>query len=123
MIENLPVLEIEVIEPSGVDLYLYCRIGKEVTRVVKHKPGMLYVKEIIRPQYALKDNTQLPPQRQKGVEIALMPSMPINKCIADATLLAEILLQKYEYHVPFYRQIQQYQHLEMKGLTESTLDG
>ena len=49
--------------------------------------------------------------------------MPVYKCIADTSLLAEILLQKYEYHVPFYRQIQQYRHLGMKGLTESTLDG
>ena len=123
MIEDLPVLETEVIEPDGVDLSLYRRMGEEVTRVVKHKPGMLYVKEIIRPKYALKDNTQLPPEGRKGVEIAPMPSMPVDKCIADATLLAEILLQKYEYHVPFYRQIQQYRHLGMKGLTESTLDG
>ena len=59
----------------------------------------------------------------KGVEIAPMPLMPVDKCIADTSLLAEILLQKYEYHVPFYRQIQQYRHLGMKGLTESTLDG
>ena len=123
MIEDLPVLETEVIKPDGVDLSLYRRIGEEVTRVVKHKPGMLYVKEIIRPKYALKDNTQLPPEGQKGVEIAPMPLMPVDKCIADTSLLAEILIQKYEYHVPFYRQIQQYRHLGMKGLTESTLDG
>lgn len=123
MTEDLPVLETEVIEPDGVDLSLYRRIGEEVTRVVKHKPGMLYVKEIIRPKYALKDNMTLPPDGQKGVEIAPMPLMPVDKCIADASLLAETLLQKYEYHVPFYRQIQQYRHLGMKGLTESTLDG
>lgn len=63
MIEDLPVLETEVIEPTGVDLplYLYCRIGEEVTRVVKHKPGILYVKEIIRPKYALKNSTGFPP--------------------------------------------------------------
>ena len=84
---------------------------------------MLYVKEIIRPKYALKDSTQLPPGGQKGVEMAPCRSMPVDKCIADTSLLAEILLQKYEYHVPFYRQIQQYRHLGMKGLTESTLDG
>lgn len=123
MAEELPVLETEVIEPVGVDLSLYRKIGEEVTKVVKHKPGMLYVKEIIRPQYALKDSTVLPPAGQKGVEIAPMPLMPVDKCIADTSLLAEILLQKYEYHVPFYRQIQQYRHLGMKGLTESTLDG
>ena len=123
MIEDLPVLETETIEPTGVDLSLYRRIGEEITKVVKHKPGMLYVKEIIRPKYALKDSTMLPPAGQKGVEIAPMPLMPVDKCIADTSLLAEILLQKYEYHVPFYRQIQQYRHLGMKGLTESMLDG
>ena len=123
MIEGLPVLETEVIEPEGVDLSLYRKIDEEVTSLVKHKPGMLYVKKIIRPKYALIDNTQLPPGGQKGVEIAPMPLMPVDKCIADTSLLAEILLQKYEYHVPFYRQIQQYRHLGLKGLTESTLDG
>lgn len=123
MIEDLPVLETETIEPTGVDLSLYRRIGEEITKVVKHKPGMLYVKEIIRPKYALKDSTLLPPAGQKGVEIAPMPLMPVDKCIADTSLLAEILLQKYEYHVPFYRQIKQFRHLGMKGLTESTLDG
>ncbi len=123
MIEDLPVLETETIEPTGVDLSLYRRIGEEITKVVKHKPGMLYVKEIIRPKYALKDSTMLLPAGQKGVEIAPMPLMPVDKCIADTSLLAEILLQKYEYHVPFYRQIRQYRHLGLKGLTESTLDG
>lgn len=123
IIEDLPVLETDTIEPKGVDLSLYRRIGEEITKVVKHKPGMLYVKVIIRPKYALKDSTLLPPAGQKGVEIAPMPLMPVDKCIADTSLLAEILLQKYEYHVPFYRQIQQYRHLGMKGLTESTLDG
>ena len=123
MIEDLPVLETDTIEPKGVDLSLYRRIGEEITKVVKHKPGMLYVKVIIRPKYALKDSTLLPPAGQKGVEIAPMPLMPVDKCIADTSLLAEILLQKYEYHVPFYRQIQQYRHLGMKGLTESTMDG
>lgn len=44
MIEDLPVLESETIEPKGVDLSLYRRIGEEITKVVKHKPGMLYVK-------------------------------------------------------------------------------
>lgn len=63
------------------------RIGKEVTKVVRHKPTMLYMKEIIRPKYALKDSTVLPPEGRKGVEIAHMPLVPVNKCIADASCL------------------------------------
>lgn len=123
MTENLPVLEKTVIEPDGIDLDLYKKIGEEITRVVEHKPGQLYIREIIRPKYALKDNTALPPQGKKGVEIAPMPLMPIDKAVAAASLLTEILLQKYEYNVPFYRQIKQFAHLGMKGLKENTVDG
>lgn len=123
MLEDLPVLEREVIEPEGIDLSLYKKMGEEVTRIVKHQPGMLYVKEIVRPKYGLKDNTTLPAKGQSSVLIAPMPLLPIYKGIADATLLAEILLQKYEYHMPFYRQIKQFTHLGMKGLKENTIDG
>ena len=123
MMEDLPVLEREVIEPKGIDLSLYRKIGEEVTRIVKHQPGKLYVKEIVRPKYGLMENTMLPPEGQPSVVIASMPLLPIYKGIADATLLSEILLQKYEYHMPFYRQIKQFTHLGMKGLKENTIDG
>ena len=45
MMEDLPVLERVIIEPEGIDLELYKKIGEEVTRVVEHKPGQLYIKE------------------------------------------------------------------------------
>ncbi|MFR3331854.1 MAG: transposase domain-containing protein [Odoribacter splanchnicus] len=45
IVKDLPVLETKVMEPIGVDLSLYRRIGEEVTKVVKHKLGMLYVKK------------------------------------------------------------------------------
>ena len=61
MMEDLPVLERVVIEPEGIDLDLYKKIGEEVTRIVEHKPGQLYIKEIVRPKYGLRDNTALPP--------------------------------------------------------------
>ena len=67
--------------------------------------------------------TSTAPKGMSGVLIAPMPLLPIYKGIAGASLLAEILLQKYEYHMPYYRQIKQYSHLGMKGLTESTVDG
>ena len=123
MMEGLPVLKRVVITPEGVDEALYKKIGEEVTRVVEHKPGQLYIKEIVREKWGLKDNTAEAPEGKSGVMIAPMPLLPINKGIAGASLLADILLQKYEYHTPYYRQIKQYSHLGMKGLTESTVDG
>ena len=122
MMEDLPVLERVVIEPEGIDLDLYKKIGEEVTRIVEHKPGQLYIKEIVRPKYGLRDNTALPPNGKKSIEIAALPQLPIYKGIAGPTLLAEILLQKYEYHLPFYRQVQQLRHLGFKA-SESTIDG
>lgn len=123
MLENLPVLKQTVIQPDNIDLDIYKEIGREVTRVVEHEPGKLYIHEIIRVKYGMRNNTQLPPAGKKGVEIAPMPLLPIDKGIAGASLLSEILLQKYEYHMPFYRQIKQFTHLGMKGLKENTIDG
>ena len=123
MMEDLPVLEQVILTPDNLDTDLYKKIGQEVTRIVEHKPGQLYIKEIIREKWGLKDNTLTAPKGMSGVLIAPMPLLPIYKGIAGASLLAEILLQKYEYHMPYYRQIKQYSHLGMKGLTESTVDG
>ena len=123
MMEDLPVLEQVILTPDNLDETLYKKIGQEVTRIVEHKPGQLYIKEIIREKWGLKDNTSMAPKGMSGVLIAPMPLLPIYKGIAGASLLAEILLQKYEYHMPYYRQIKQYSHLGMKGLTESTVDG
>ncbi len=123
MMEDLPVLEQLILTPDNLDRNLYKKIGEEVTRIVEHKPGQLYIKEIIREKWGLRSNTSVAPRGMGGILIAPMPLLPIYKGIAGASLLAEILLQKYEYHMPYYRQIRQYSHLGMKGLTESTIDG
>jgi len=123
MQENLPILKTTIIEPVGIDLSKYKKIGEERTLVTQYKPGMLYNEEIIRVKYGLISNTSLPAADKKGVITAPMPLLPVYKGIAGASLLSEILLQKYAYHVPFYRQIKQFEHLGMKGLKENTIDG
>ena len=101
-----------IIEPEDIDLELYRKIGEEVTRVVEHKPGQLYIKGDCTPQVCpLKTTLHFHPSAEKGVEIAAMPLLPIYKGIAIYYTLAEILLQKYEYHLPFYCQVKQLHHL------------
>ena len=121
LLENLPVVEV-VVEPEGIDPNLYKRIGEERTRTLEFEPGRLYVKEIVRPKYGLKDNTVPAPEGASGVVIAPLPASPIYKGLAGASMLAEILLQKYEYHVPFYRQVKEFRHLGIH-ISESTLSG
>ena len=120
--DNLPVLETVVHEPEGVDPSRYRRIGEEVTYIVEHKPGKLYRVAHVRPKYGLINPTEAV-ERGKGVLIAPLPLFPIYKGVPGAGLLAEILLQKYEYHLPFYRQIKQLAHLGMRGVKEATLTG
>lgn len=123
MLDGLPVLETEVIEPLDIDLDKYHKIGEEITQIIEHKPGQLYIKQIIRPKYALNNNgIELPEEGEKMVAIAPMPLLPIYRGMAGPGLLTELLLQKYEYHMPFYRQIQELKHLGMQHVAESTVD-
>ena len=121
LLENLPVVAV-VVEPESVDMNLYKRIGEERTRTLEFEPGKLFVKEIVRPKYGLKDNITPAAQGQASVIIAPLPLLPIYKGLPGASLLAEILLQKYEYHVPFYRQIREFHHLGVH-ISENTLNG
>jgi transposase len=93
--------ESEVIEPDGIDEN-WIRIGQEITEILEHKPGELYVRQIIRPKYALKKETQ----DQTGVIIAKLPMLPLPRSNAGASLLAELIAGKYLYHIPFHRKIE-----------------
>ena len=106
--ENLRREE-EVIEPEGIDEN-WIRIGEEVTEVLEHKPGELFVRRIVRPKYALrKDLQQLREENgesgQKNMKIAALPLLPLPRSNAGAGLLSELLIGKYVYHLPFHRSI------------------
>ena len=102
--------EEEIIEPEGID-DLWVRIGEEVTEQLEHKPGELYVRRIIRPKYALKKDLQLVQEssgeesQDKAVKIAALPLLPLPRSNAGASLLAELIMSKYMYHLPFHRQL------------------
>lgn len=115
MMENLQVIERIVLKPEGID-DTYKKIGEEVTRVVKYIPAQLGIVEYVREKY-VKYNED---KTENTFAIAPMPLLPIYKGIAHPTLLSEILLNKYEYHLPLYRQVQQLHHLGFK-VNESTL--
>lgn len=100
----------EIIEPVGIDSN-WTRIGEEVTEILEHKPGELFVRRIIRPKYALKNEFQrlLEANEEEAqsnvIKIAKMPLLPLPRSNAGASLLAELLMGKYFFHMPFHRQI------------------
>jgi transposase len=118
--------EEEVIEPEGIDEN-WTRIGEEVTEVLEHKPGELYVRRIVRPKYALrKDLQQLREENeesgQKNMKIAALPLLPLPRSNAGASLLAELLMDKYMYHLPFHRSIAMFK-LAGVSIPASTVNG
>jgi transposase len=123
--ENLRREE-EIIEPEGIDEN-WVRIGEEVTEQLEHKPGELYVRRIIRHKYALKKEIQLQQELDvdgilnKTVMIAPLPLLPLPRSNAGASLLAELLMGKYMYHLPFHRQIAMFK-LEGVRIPASTVN-
>lgn len=87
----------EIIEPESLpEGSKY--IGDEITEVLEYIPGELYVRRIIRRKYAL--------QGGDGVIIGELPTLPLPKSNAGASLLSHLLVGKYQDHLPLYRQIE-----------------
>ncbi len=119
--------EQEVIEPEGIDEN-WVRIGQEITERLESKPGELFVRQIIRPKYVLKKELQKEQEQSEGeepkknVKIANLPLLPLPRSNAGASLLADLLLSKYMYHIPFHRKIAMFKHAGV-SLPASTVNG
>jgi transposase len=116
--DHFPV-EQEVIEPEGNTEGLV-KIGDEITEWVEYTPASLVKKRVVRPKYAKP--TPQDKKRDTQVLIADLPSRPILKSIASASLLAYIIVSKFVDHLPFYRQSQRFQRDYDWKLHKSTLN-
>jgi transposase len=76
------------------------KIGEETTSKLAHKPGSYFIKQIVRPKYAL------PQGSEGGIRISELPDSLLTRCQADESLLAEILVRKFVDHLPLYRQVE-----------------
>jgi transposase len=79
----------------------------EITEILEHEPAKCYVRRIIRHVYALKQSSE----GESTVLTPSLPALPIPKSYAGASLLAEMMINKYVNHLPFYRQIQMFKQL------------
>jgi transposase len=96
-----------IIYPEGYDENSTEKpIGEEVTEVLEEIPGKFFVKRYRRLKYASK--------LTGGIVIGALPTRPIEKGMFGEQLLAQMLIDKYCDHIPFYRQEQRYRRA---GLT------
>ena len=104
---HLPVREV-IIEPEE-DISDMIRIGEEVTESLEYTPASLVKLVRIRPKYARKKDSgkdqSEDSEDEKSIIVAPMPLRPIDKCIAEPSLLSHMIVSKFIDHLPFYRQI------------------
>lgn len=102
------------------------KIGEEVTEILEYSPGSMYVKQYVRPKYSqpaeAKEENEKTHLSVDEVVIASMPTLPIPQGNTGPGLLAHLLISKYVDHLPFYRQIKQFQRQGV-NLSESTING
>lgn len=105
--ESLPRMEIhlypEGMDKDNIDSAVWTELEPEITEVLEREPAKFFVNRFIRHKFVRKDKSI---DTQKPIIIAPVPVLPIAKSYAGATLLADLVIDKYVNHLPFYRQIQ-----------------
>lgn len=104
--------------PEGVNADECDIIGKDVTRILHREPPKVWVEVIERPLLRAKADKNLPNPR---IYQAAAPRAVIGGNHAGADMLAQIIIDKYRYHLPEYRQVRQYADLGVR-LPASTIN-
>lgn len=110
--------EIQEIHPDVIPEGSKCT-GSEVSYRLKCSPARLTAKKIIRYKYLLPTPEGDPGLNSKII-IAPLPDEVIKNCMADASLLATLIVEKYCDHLPVYRQMTRFDRAGIK-LAHSTL--
>ena len=72
------------------------KIGEDTSEQIERIPEQVKVIEHIRPKYACP--------RCETVKAALKPECPIPKCMATSGFITDVIIKKYDHHLPLYRQ-------------------
>jgi len=116
--QSLPAhLETErvVLEPAEVQQQPdgWRKLGEEVTEELDWKPAKFIKRLYIRPKYA----------NAERIVIAPLPARLIEKGLPGAGLLTQVIVGKYEDHLPLYRQEKIYRERHGVNLSRQTLCG
>ena len=116
--DSVPRIRREILPPEveGLDESEYEIIGERVTQRLVQTPSSYQVEEIVRPVVKIKAETK---DEEKIVTAPAEPGV-LERSRADVSVLAGLLIDKFRFHMPLYRQ---HQRMEAAGvhLARSTL--
>ncbi len=94
------------------------KMGEEKSEQLEYTPAKIKVIVTVRPKYSCrtceKNNIRTP------IVIAPVPASPIPKSIATASLLAQVICNKYQFAIPLYRQEALFKQIDIE-LNRKTL--
>ena len=88
------------------------KVSEEITELLCFEPGRFYVKRFIRPKYSLPG--------KEGILIADLPSRVIPGGKVDESFILKLLIDKYMYHLPLYRQGMQCRQMGLR-ISDATM--
>ena len=100
----------------------YVEIGTDESSRLEHIAAKTYIEKTVIHKVMLKSDSNNKTPEDRRIICARLPLAPVNRCMAGASVLTDIIIGKFMYHLPFYRQIQQYKE---SGITisDSTMGG
>lgn len=100
----------------------YVEIGTDESSRLEHIAAKTYIKKTVIHKVMLKSDSNNKTPEDRRIICARLPLAPVNRCMAGASVLTDIIIGKFMYHLPFYRHIQQYKE---SGITisDSTMGG
>lgn len=100
----------------------YVEIGTDESSRLEQIAAKTYIKKTVIHKVMLKSDSNNKTPEDRRIICARLPLAPVNRCMAGASVLTDIIIGKFMYHLPFYRQIQQYKE---SGITisDSTMGG
>jgi len=73
-------------------------IGEDISEQIEYIPAQIKVIKHVRPKYACRTCDD--------IKVSPKPDSVIPKCMAGPSLITEVILGKYQRHIPLYRQSQ-----------------
>lgn len=99
----------------------YVEIGTDESSRLEHIAAKTHIEKAITHKVMLKSDSDKAPEDRRIID-ARLPLAPVSRCMASASVLAYIIIGKFMYHLPFYRQIQQYKQTGIT-ISNSTMGG
>jgi len=113
-----------VLEPANIDTNTLIKIGEDVSERLMLDPSKFWVERTIRPIYKVKETGQEQVQVQVQTLTTTIVQAPAREvilpgCMAGESLLSQLIVDKFLYHLPEYRQAKRFKALGVEIPTSS----